>query len=340
MSIRSIASATPSVCHDAAEIARQTGADEAFIREKVGIHKRFILGPDETGLDLAEMAGRRLFETTELTADEVGALVFVTQNPDRRIPHNAPGFAERLGLPRRLASFDLSLGCSGYVYGLATIEALMQAQGIRNGLLVTCDPYSRVMAAEDKATNAVFGDAATVTWITTGEGGRTKLIGCDFGTDGSGGDAIRIEAGGATKPFVSFDDANAAHGYSRTEQSLQMDGRDVFNFVNSMMPKSFEASLAKAGLRIDEIDWFALHQGSFYMLQALARRSGIPAEKLLMNISDYGNTVSSTIPLLLEKLMKEEALDSARVMVSGFGVGLSWATGILEFNAGGFSTNA
>lgn len=330
MSIESIGIAVPSRIETAAEIAAAVCAEEAFVRDKVGVHRRHVLGPGETGVALAANAVEDLVRRSGLALEDVGLLVFVTQNPDRRIPHNAAPLAHRLGLRKDLASFDLSLGCSGFVYGLSVTEAMLQAQGIDHAILVTCDPYSRIMDASDKATNAVFGDAAAATWVSR-DGGRTRLIGMDFGTDGGGADAIRIDAGGANNPLVSLDIPEAVQAYDRDALRLHMEGREVFNFVNGTMPGSFRAALGKAGLEIDQIDWFALHQGSAYMLQALARRAGIPSEKLLMNISEYGNTVSSSIPLLLEQLDREEDLTGKRVLVSGFGVGLSWATGILEF---------
>lgn len=331
MSIEAIASAIPSIKHTAQELALQTGAEEQFIRDKVGLNERFVLGPGETGLSLAAAACAKLFGNCELAPEQVDLLVYVTQNPDRRIPHNAPQLAEKLGLPKSCASFDLSLGCSGFAYGLNITEAFLLANRLENALLVTCDPYSRIMAAEDKATNAVFGDAAAACWITA-SGTRTRTTGYDFGTDGSGGDAIRIDAGGAAAPLVALDIAEGVAGHTRDALRLRMDGRGVFNFVNAQIPQSIAASLAKAGLQLADIDFFALHQGSYYMLKTLANRVGIPDDKLLVNIAAYGNTVSSTIPMLLEELLAKQEMRGKRVLFSGFGVGLSWATGILEFS--------
>jgi 3-oxoacyl-[acyl-carrier-protein] synthase-3 len=331
MSIEAIASAIPSVHQDVGEIARQCGAEIDFIRDKVGVSERYILGPEETGIGLAAKACEALFAKVNLTAEDIGLVVFVTQNPDQRLPQNSAGLAAHLGLPKTCASFDVALGCSGFVYGLAITESFVAMHGIKNAILVTCDPYSRIMAPEDKNTNAVFGDAATATLIT-GTGTRTTITGLDFGTDGSGGDAIRITAGGAAEPLVSLDQADGVNLQSRVDHSLFMDGRAVFNFVNSTVPGSIKASLDKSGTTMEEIDWFALHQGSSYMLDALTRRARIPAEKVLKNIHRYGNTVSSTIPLLLEELLEERTLDmGGKVLISGFGVGLSWATGIINF---------
>lgn len=330
MSIEAIGSATPTVRHTAKDLAEQTGGDETFIRDKIGVSQRYVLGPGETGLSLANSATANLFDKCSLKAANVDLLVFVTQNPDRRIPNNAAQLAARIEVPTTCASFDISLGCSGFVYGLSIVESFLAAQEMENAILVTCDPYSRIIAAEDKATNAVFGDAAAACWISRG-GGKCRLMGMDFGTDGDGGDAIRIDAGGAASPLVSVDLTKGVAFHERSELCLHMDGRDVFNFVNTRIPKSIESSLISAKMNLEEIDWFALHQGSAYMLKTLARRVNIPDEKLLINIDRYGNTVSSTIPLLLEALMDEKDLTGNHVLISGFGVGLSWATGILEF---------
>lgn len=331
MPLVAIRSALPSIQETAADLARVTGADEAFVREKVGVKTRYVLGPDETGLDLAEAACAALFAETELTPEAVDLVVYVTQNPDRRLPHNAPALCDRMGIGQGCASFDLSLGCSGYVYGLSLVEAFLAFTGKQNAVLVTCDPYSRIMAPEDKATNAVFGDAAAATWVRAeGPGGRLSAL--DFGTDGSQGDAIRINAGGAALPLVSLGQPDGVAVPDREDARLHMEGRGVFNFVNSKIPGSLRASLESAGLELDDIAHFALHQGSAYMLLSLARRVGIPEAKLAMNIDRYGNTVSSTIPLLLQELITDHDLSGQHVMISGFGVGLSWATGILTFD--------
>lgn len=329
MSIEAITSAVPSIEHSARELAAMTGADEAFIRDKVGVERRYILGPDETGLSLAEAAVRKLFETSDLKSDDVGLLIYVTQIPDRRMPNNASGLADQLGLATSLASFDISLGCSGFVYALSVAEAFMAAQGIENGLIVTCDPYSRVMASEDKSTNAVFGDAAAAIWLK--RDGRTVSKGFVFGTDGSGRDAVGIYAGGAEQPLVNVGDEGEGPVYDRDALRLYMNGREVFNFVNSVVPGSFKQCLEKADLTMDDIDWFTLHQGSGYMLKALAKRTAIPTAKLRMNMANYGNIGPSTVPMLLEDLMAQEPMAGRRVLISAFGIGLSWATGILEF---------
>ncbi len=330
MGIRSIRYALPSVRQTASDIANMTGAHEEFISEKVGVRQRYLLGPGETGIGLAVQACERLFQEKPELPDNVDLLVCVTQNPDQRIPHNAPSIATRLGIRRSLATFDISLGCSGYVYGIDIVEGFLRSTGMRNGLLITCDPYSRIIAAEDRDTNCVFGDAATVTWISADDVGGISLA-SNFGSDGSGGNAIEITAGGALSPFVSILGGNSVRTLGRDELRLHMRGRSVFNFVLATIPDSIFSCLAKANMHMDDVDFAALHQGSLYMLDALARKAGIPPEKVLKNIQSYGNTVSSTIPMLLADLESDGRLNGSTVLMSGFGVGLSWATKIIRF---------
>jgi 3-oxoacyl-[acyl-carrier-protein] synthase-3 len=328
MPIVSIDYALPSVTHSASEIAAVTGADEAFIREKVGVHQRQILGLHETGISLSKSACEALFLRHPELKGQIDLLVFVTQNPDRKLPQNSAGLAHALELKHEIASFDISLGCSGYVYALSIVEGFLNSTGMKNAILVTCDPYSRIIDPADKSTNCVFGDAATATWIRqSGSGG--KIIATDFGTDGGQGDAISIAGGGAAAPMVSVQETPPPE---LNQFALKMNGRGVFNFVNAQVPKSIQSCLKKANIELDEIDSFALHQGSIYMLESMAKRVGIPPEKLLKNMSLLGNTISSSVPLLLYDLQESGDLYGKRVLVSGFGVGLSWATAIIDFN--------
>lgn len=328
MTLEALSYAVPDLVQTADELAQVTGADPDFIRDKVGMGQRHVLGADETGTDLSARAVRNLFADHPGLEAEVDLLICVTQTPDRRLPQNSARLAAALDLPQHLASFDVSLGCSGYPYGLTIAEGFLAATGRSNAVLVTCDPYTRIIDPADKATNCVFGDAATATWLRRdGAGGR--ILASDFGTDGSAGDAITVPGGGAAAPLVSVLD----HGDAPDKDALRlhMNGRAVFNFVNSRVPKSITACLEAADVPLEDVDWFALHQGSTYMLEAMTRRVGIPEEKVLKNMARFGNTVSSSVPLLLHDLQQSGDLKGRKVLVSGFGVGLSWATSLIQF---------
>lgn len=329
MKIVAIASAVPKQRYDAEEVGRWVGEQASFIRDKVGIDSRAFLGPDETGVGLAQSAVERLLQKTGKTISDIDLLVFVTQTPDHGIPQNSALLLAALEAPKTVASFDIALGCSGYPYALVSTKGFMLVQGCRRAIVVTCDPYSKIMSPTDKATITVFGDAATATLLDA-EGGWEIGLG-DFGTDGSLGDNLIVRSGRARNPVASLHHAFPNLSANNPDDyHLHMNGRGVFNFVMTEVPQSIRRALLCNNLTLTDIDLFALHQGSLYMLRQLAKVAEIPSEKLLVNLATYGNTVSSSIPLLLE-----EQLDSAsataqkRILISGFGVGLSWGSLVL-----------
>lgn len=330
MRVRAIASAIPQTVYSAEEIAAWLGTDARFIRDKVGVDRRAFLAPAETGVSLATQAVDRLLSEADVDRGSIELLAYVTQNPDYRIPHNSALLQAAAELPRSIAAFDIGLGCSGYPYALTISKGFMSAQGLRRAIVVTCDPYSRVMRRDDKATVAVFGDAATATLLDCDGTGEIGLG--DFGTDGSGKSCLVIPAGSAARPIWSIQDAGPSLSEPPDDYRLHMNGRAVFDFVMREVPGSISRTLMRNNLGLDEIDYFAIHQGSLYMLNNLANEVGIPSQKLLVNIEKVGNTVSSTIPLLLEEQMRSKEQLKGRALISGFGVGLSWGSLPLTFS--------
>ena len=329
MRLAAIASSVPATKLDAGQVAEMVGATAAFIETKVGSRERYVLGPDEGGVDLAAAACRRVFESSDFAAADTDMLLCVTQTPDYRIPHNSALLQHALELPTSCATFDISLGCSGYVYALSVAKGLMAVQGYRQGLIVTVDPYSKIMDASDKNTMAVFGDAASATLVREDTGASIGFA--DLGTDGTQAMDLTVPAGGAVNPLYSIHDDKPVT-FEKGDAALHMYGRGIFNFVMNNVPTSIETCLEKNELSLDDIDYFALHQGSYYMLNALAKQVGIPKEKMLYNIERFGNTVSSTVPMLLEDVISSGRAEAGtKVLVSGFGVGLSWATNIVYF---------
>jgi 3-oxoacyl-[acyl-carrier-protein] synthase-3 len=329
MKIKAIRSALPKTAMSAQTVADYIGADAEFVSKKVGAANRYMLGPDETGTDLSQQACDNLFRDTDLKPENVELLIVVTQTPDYAIPHNSALLQARLNLPTTCAAFDISLGCSGYVYAMSICKGLMAAQNITNAVLVTCDPYSKIMDKHDRGTMAVFGDAASASWLSADDGAEMGLA--NMGTDGSFAEHLIIKSGGAVNPVMSIHQDSPSE-FDKDDARLHMYGRGIFEFVMKNVPLSIQAALDINDVTRDDIDYFALHQGSLYMLNLLARRAKIPAEKLLYNIQDYGNTVSSSVPMLLETLIAEgKATPGTKVLVSGFGVGLSWATNVVSF---------
>jgi len=283
----------------------------------------------ETPLGLAHRACEDLFaKAPELDRNRIKLVVLVTQNPDFRIPHSSALLQRELGLESDVGCFDISLGCSGYVYALSVAKGLMLSEGLADALLVTCDTYSRIIGPHDRDTVGLFGDAATATWLCAHEGAEIGRP--DWGTDGAGAENLIVPAGGSARPLSSLD-----HPEVRIDDAadvrLHMNGRGIFNFMMTRIPVSLAACRRKNGIGAEDIDYYVLHQASRFLLETLRSKLDIPPAKLPMNIERVGNTVSSSIPLLLAEMGEKGVLRDKTVLISGFGVGLSWASNILRF---------
>lgn len=286
------------------ERAAAAGKDEAFIA-KIGFERLARRAPDQETSDLCVAAFDNLAGRAGIDRSTVDCLIVCTQNPDAHgIPHTSAVVHRKLGLGQDVACFDISLGCSGYVYGLAVATSLMQANGLRNGLLFTADPYSKILDPADWDTELLFGDAATVTWLS--EDPTYVCRPAVFGSNGSLGHSIAVP---------------------EAQDTLRMLGSNVFKFTMTVVPAQITGYLEREGLVPDEVDLFLLHQGSRFIVESMAKRLGIPPERAPFAASQTGNTVSSSIPLLLADHLADPP---ARVLLSGFGVGLSWATMLLD----------
>jgi 3-oxoacyl-[acyl-carrier-protein] synthase-3 len=303
------------------------GWSEAKILEKTGIEARRVAGPDETAADLALEAARRLLSTGACAADEIDFLIFCSQAPDYILPTTACVLQERLGLRRDIGALDFNLGCSGFVYGLSIAAGLIAAGAARNILLLTADTYSKYINPRDKSVRTLFGDGAAATLIGASDNG-SSVGPFVFGTDGRGAKDLIVEAGGFRTPrcaetAVENDDGM---GNVRSRDDLYMNGANVMNFTLREVPRTYRRLLDLAGLDACDVDHVVLHQANKFMLDALQKKLGVPDEKLPRFYDTVGNTVSSTIPFVLEDLLASGRLERGmKVMLIGFGVGLSWA---------------
>lgn len=285
------------------ELTERFGIEADFLSEKIGVLNRPIKSEKEDTSDMALEALERLIKQSGLVRGDIQALVVVTQNPDSNLPHVSGLVHGRAKLSSDCAAFDLSLGCSGYVYGLSVLQSFLTANGLSKGVLITCDPYSKVIDPKDKNTALLFGDAATATLV-----GPAPVFICGpfvFGTQGDLNGALVCNEG-----------------------TLKMNGREVFNFAVTVVPKCINKLLENADLTEDEVDSFIFHQGSRYILEKLTKRSRLDPAKVRIDIKNTGNTVSSSIPLLLHHEINNRAIK--RIVLCGFGVGLSWAGCVLE----------
>jgi len=303
--ISHISTYVPDTCIDNFSLAESLGEDKAFVTNRIGAHSLPIKGASQETSDLAVGALNRLLKESALDKGEIGCLLLCTQNPDGcGLPHTSAIVQHKADLPVHLPAFDISLGCSGYIYGLKILQGFMRELSLDNGILITADPYSKIIDSADKSTRMLFGDAATATLLSI-DSGEYSIGNCLLSTDGKGGKFLKNDEG-----------------------TLRMNGRQIFNFAATQVPKQILKLLENEGFGKDDIDLYILHQGSKYIVDTIRKRLGLTIEKLPCDIRQTGNTISSSIPLLLKRHVEENVLEN--ILLSGFGVGLSWGSVLLK----------
>jgi len=300
------------------------------ILSKTGIRSRHIASEDECASDLAEKAALALFYDNQIEPESIDFLILGTQSPDYLLPTTACILQNRLGMTTKCGAFDFNLGCSAYIYGLAMAKGLISANVAKKILLITAETYSKHINTLDKSTRTIFGDGAGATLIEVSESdGIGEFI---LGTDGRGWDKLIVPAGGMRHRNLALNSEEIVRdvGFARTMNDLYMDGPEIFIFTISTVPRLVEETLEKNGFSLDEIDLFVFHQANLFMLEQLRKAIKIPIEKFFVGLEEYGNTVSATIPIALANLSRNGKLKTGmKVMLVGFGVGLSWGATVI-----------
>jgi len=304
------------------------------IKNKTGISKRHIANENECSSDLAVQAAQKIFSNGIIVPSDIDYLIFCTQSPDYFLPTTACIIQDRLGLKKDCGATDFNLGCSGYIYGLGLAKGLIETDQAKNVLLLTGETYSKFIHPKDKSVRTIFGDGATATVLTSAEDSRPYIGPFSYGTDGSGFQKLIVPAGGLRLPrsnqtsIIETDE----EGNTRTKENIFMNGPDIFTFTINVVPKTVDKILSYANKTLLEIDLFIFHQASKFMLDHLQKKIGIPKEKFYLSFENYGNTVSSTIPIALKDALKEGRIRSGMlILIVGFGVGLSWGGTIIRW---------
>ena len=300
--------------------AQFPGWDIPLIEEKTGIAQRFIAAENETAADLAVAAAEKLFAEHSIDRGTIDYILLCTQTPDYPLPTTACLVQDRLGIPTTAGAIDFNLGCSGFVYGISMAEGLICSGQAKRILLLTAETYSKYIDAEDRSLRTIFGDAAAATLIEAGT--SDSLSGFRFGTDGSGADTLLVADGGARHASTALRPRHRKRWKSR----LYMDGASLISFTVTAIPQLIREMLEKAGLSIDDIQLFLMHQATDKMLSQLQIALGVDSTRLPIRLRDCGNTVSSTLPILIHDLRRSgELVSGMQTMLVGFGVGWSWA---------------
>jgi 3-oxoacyl-[acyl-carrier-protein] synthase-3 len=307
--------------------------DPQSVLAKTGISVRHIASPDECASDLGVAAASKLFESGACSPEEVDFLVFCTQTPDYFLPTTACVVQNRLGLRTDCGAIDINQGCSGYVYGLALAKSLIESNLAKKVLLITADTYTRLINPRDRTNRTLFGDGAAAT-LLDGVESETELIGpFIFGTDGRGEKELIVPAGGMRRPIDndSLIESEDDKGNWRSDCNLFMNGGELFNFTLRTIPPVLNQFMEKSGLSVEDVDYFIPHQANKFMLDRLRGKLKIPAEKFCVDLEESGNTVSSTIPIALERAIERgQVTPGQTIALLGFGVGYSWSVTLIR----------
>ena len=300
------------------------------VAAKVGIDSRHVADENETAGDLGEKAARKLFEEHNIDPKSIDFLLLCTQSSDHFLPSTACILQDRLGIPTTAGAFDYNLGCSGCVYGMAVAKGLIAGGIAKNVLLLTAETYNKYLHPSDKSNRSIFGDAAAACLISTE--GIAEIGEMSLGTDGSGAKHLIVETGAARHKAATGKQTTDDDGHIRRDDYLYMDGSAIFNFTLDAVPAMMKDILAKNEMVKENIDYYVFHQANKFMLNTIRKVCVLPKDKFYVNLNETGNTVSSTVMIGLKQCLDAGTITPGmKVMVAGFGVGLSWGGTILRF---------
>ena len=302
--------------------------------DKVGIYERRFADEKTCSSDLCYAAAEQLFSDNNINRSEIDLLIFISQTPDYRMPATSVILQDRLNLSNSTISFDINLGCSAFMYGLSVAYSMMSNQsGLRKALILDGETRSKVYSPKDRRTAFLFGDGGVAALIERDE--RFGKSYFSLNSDGSREGLIKIEAGG----YRNMSSAETVrekvvdeYGNIRSDEQGYMHGGDVFNFVIREIPKDIKNLCSITGEDIQSMDYYIFHQANNFINSYIAKKMKLDTSKIPSTIAKYGNTSSVSVPLTIVSELKDKLTDNKKLLLSAFGVGMTWATSILNFN--------
>jgi len=306
-----------------ADLEKMVETSDEWIVTRTGISERRIAADDQAASDFAMAAGRRALASAGIEPKDVDLVICATITGDLPIPTTASIVQDKLGVPCSPA-LDLQAGCSGFIYSLCVADALVRSGVYERILVIGVDLLSRITDWTDRNTCVLFGDAAGAAVVAPVDDG-SGLLSFHLGSDGSGAELLKVEAGGSRLP--------ASHETVENRQHyIYMNGREVFKFAVRIMGEAAVEALNRAGLTPEDVDVFVPHQANIRIIDAAAERLGMPAEKVYVNVGKYGNTSAASIPLALDEAYRSGAIKRDSVVVAvGFGAGLTWGATVIRW---------
>ncbi|HET7648654.1 MAG TPA: beta-ketoacyl-ACP synthase III [Gaiellaceae bacterium] len=298
------------------ELAQYVDTNDEWIVERTGIRERRIAADDEALTDICLPAARRALEMAGAEPSSIDLLIVATVTPDMAFPSSSALIADALGMPQA-AAYDLSAGCTGFVYAIAQAHAMLASGLARCALVVGGDVLSSILDWTDRSTLVLFGDGAGAVVLEPVEDGG--FIGFELGADGGGGANLWLPGSGSRK-------------FEEPEKYVKMNGREVFKFATRVMVSSAEAILGECGKSVEDVDVYVPHQANVRIIDHAARKLGIPEEKIVVNVDRYGNTSSGSIPLALADAADDGRLEPGKlVLLTGMGAGLTWGSALIDW---------
>jgi 3-oxoacyl-[acyl-carrier-protein] synthase-3 len=326
VSITGIGSHAPTRVMKNDELAKMVDTSDEWIVERTGIRERRVAAPGEALSDLSLPAAKDALDQAGLNPSSVDLLIVATVTPDMAFPSTGAILADQLGA-KDAAAYDLSAGCTGFVYALVQAHGMVASGLAEHALVVGGDVLSRIVDWEDRSTCVLFGDGAgAVVLERVREGG---FLGFELGADGSGGSQLYIPAGGSRTPAT-------AESVAARQHYAKMNGREVFKFATRVLVDSAEKVLDECGVAVDEVDVYVPHQANVRIIDHARRKLGIPEERTVVNVDRFGNTSSGSIPLALGDAEADGRLaEGEMVLMTGMGAGLTWGSALIEWTANG-----
>jgi 3-oxoacyl-[acyl-carrier-protein] synthase-3 len=322
VSITGIGANAPERVLTNAELSKMVDTSDEWIVARTGIRERRVAGEDEALSDMALPAAREALERAGVEPRDLDLIIVATVTPDMAFPATAAIMADELGA-HNAGAYDLSAGCTGWMYGVAQAYGMLAGGIARRALVIGGDVLSKIVDWSDRTTCIVFGDGAGAVVMERVEQGGFR--GFELGADGSGGMQLYLPAGGSRAPTTA--ETVAEHGHF-----VHMNGREVFKFATRVLVSSAQKLLDQLGLTVDDIDLYVPHQANVRIIKHAVERLGIPEEKVVVNVDRYGNTSSGSIPLALADAVRDRRVEKGDiVLMTGMGAGLTWGSGVIEW---------
>lgn len=306
-----------------ADLEKSVETTDEWIVSRTGIRERRIASPEEASSDLAVEAAKRAMEHAGVTADQIDLIIVATITPDTIMPATSCLVQDRLGASKA-ATFDLSAACTGFLYGISTAAQFIATGVYKHALVIGVECLSRIVDWTDRNTCVLFGDgagAAVLGPVKEGHG----FLSYELGADGSGGELLKLSAGGSRLPASVDTLAQNLH-------TVTMAGREVFKFAVRVIGNSIEEALKKANLTKEEIDFFIPHQANIRIIESAIKRFGLTEDKVIINLDRYGNMSSASIPVALDEAIRQGRIKKGNIVVlCGFGGGLTWGATVLRW---------